>query len=223
MNKPCFWIIGSLVVLLIAINAQAFYFSIQLHNGNEMKTAQYWEDEDSIRFYTHSGTVSLPKAMIKNISRVDGSLESETVYVSPDIVDMPDAEGDGAVPLSDMAPAGPGAIGDEEFIADLRDRLSVISANIENLERNRALYMRQREGFEQDRERARQRIEQFSSESLVSAADRNERIQLEEAKISDAENKMTRVDEQIGNNARLLDTQNNMKARLEKELADLSR
>jgi len=222
MNKHCFWIIGSVVLLLIAINAQAFYFSIQLHNGNEMKTAQYWEEGDTIRFYTQSGTVSLPKATVKNISRVDGSLESETVYVSPEIVNPPDEESDYETPLPEPDQAEAGAERTEEYIADLRDRLSIINANVENLERNRDMYTRQRESYEQDRERARQRIEQINSESLVSAADRTERVQLEEARISDAEAKMARVDEQVRNNARLVDAQNKMKARLEKELAGLT-
>lgn len=222
MNKHCFWIVGSMVLLLVAINAQAFYFSIQLHNGNEMKTAQYWEEDDSIKFYTRSGTVSLPKAMVKNISRVDGSLESETVYISPDIVNLPSEDSEVAAPLPESPEAGAGAERTEEFVADLRDRLSIINANIENLERNRDMFMRQREGFEQDRERARQRIEQIGTESLVSADDRTERIQLEEARISDAEAKMARVDDQIRNNARLIDTQQTMKARLEKELSRLT-
>ncbi len=220
MNKHWFWIIGSMVLLLVAINAQAFYFSIQLHNGKEMKTAQYWEEGEKISFYTRSGTVSLPSAMIKNISRVDGSLESETVYISPDILDGVEEEPGFEMPLPEIGQ--PGAERTEEFIADLRDRLTIINANIENLGRNKDMYMRQREGYEQDRERARQRIEQVNKESLMSNADRAERIQLEEARISDAEAKMARVDEQIRNNARLIDAQNTMKARLEKELAALN-
>lgn len=222
MNKHYMWIIGSLVLLLVAINAQAFYFSIQLHNGNEMKTAQYWEDGDKISFYTRSGTVSVPREMIKNIAKVDGSLESETVYITPELLGIMDEE-----PEDELMPpqeeTGVGAERTEEFMADLRDRLSIINANIENLGRNRELFMRQREGYEQDRQRAQDRIAEAEGESLLSAADRAERIQLENAKTSDTEAKIARVDEQLRNNARLIDAQNKMKARVEKELADLTR
>ncbi|MBM4310885.1 MAG: hypothetical protein FJ119_08065 [Deltaproteobacteria bacterium] len=222
MNKHYMWIIGSLVLLLVAINAQAFYFSIQLHNGNEMKTAQYWEDGDKISFYTRSGTVSVPRAMIKNITKVDGSLESETVYSTPELLGIMDEEPEEEL-FSPQDETGVSAERTEEFIADLRDRLNIINSNIENLGRNRELFIRQREGYEQDRQRAQDRIAEAKKESLLSAADRAERIQLENAKTSDTEAKMARVDEQLRNNARLIDAQNKMKARVEKELADLTR
>jgi len=209
----------STVLLLIAINAQAFYFSIQLNNGNEMKTAQYWEDGDKISFYTRSGTVSVPRATIKNIAKVDGSLENETVYVSPELLAIPAEETEEELPLPEE---GDGAERTEEFIADLRDRLSIINANIENLDRNREVFLRQREGYEQERQRAQDRISEANEESFLSAADRTDRIQLENAKISDVEAKMARVDEQLRNNARLVDAQNKMKERVEKELGGLT-
>jgi len=219
MNKHCLWIMCSTFLLLIAINAQAFYFSIQLNNGNEMKTAQYWEDGDKISFYTRSGTVSVPRAMIKNIAKVDGSLENETVYVSPELLAIPAEETEEELPLPEE---GNGAERTEEFIADLRDRLSIINANIENLDRNREVFLRQREGYEQELQRAQDRISEANEESFLSAADRTDRIQLENAKISDVEAKMARVDEQLRNNARLVDAQNKMKERVEKELGGLT-
>ena len=221
MSKNYLWIIGSITLLLIAINAQAFYFTIQLHNGNEMKTAQYWEDGDKISFYARSGTVSLPKAMIKNIMKVDGALESEPVYLSADPLNEKTEEPDYETPLLEDKP-GFGAEQTEEFKADLRDRLNIIGSNLENLERNKEMFMRQREGYEQDREKARERIAAADKETLLSADERTDRMQLENARIQDAEAKITRVDDQIRNNARLIDAQNNMKARLEKELGGLT-
>jgi hypothetical protein len=221
MNKHSYWIIGSIILLLIAINAQAYYFTIQLHNGNELNTAQYWETGDAISFYSRSGTVTLPKTMVKNIMKVDGVLESESVYQTPEIsTELNDEEYPSALPWDD-APRG--AERTEEFIADLRDRLSIINANIDNLTRNREMFLRQREGYEQDRERAQERINEINSESLLSTSDRADRIQLENAKINDAETKMARVDDQLRNNARLVDTQNTMKVRLERELESLTR
>jgi len=221
MNKNYLWIIGSITLLLIAINAQAFYFTIQLHNGNEMSTAQYWEDGDKINFYARSGTVAIPKAMIKNITKVDGSLESEPVYLSADLLtdetEEPDYE---TPPMEDKT--GFGAEQTEEFKADLRDRLNIIGSNLENLERNKEMFMRQREGYEQDRETARERISALDKETLLSPDERAERTQLENARIQDADTKIARVDDQIRNNARLIDAQNNMKTRLEKELAGLT-
>lgn len=219
--KKYLWSIGSITLLLIAINAQAFYFTIQLHNGNEMNTAQYWEDGDKISFYARSGTVSLPKAAIKNIIKVDGALESEPVYLSNDLLTDETEEPDYETPLLEDKP-GFGAEQTEEFKADLRDRLSIIGSNLENLERNKEMFERQREGYEQDREKARERIAALDKETLLSADERTDRTQLENARIQDAEAKIARVDDQIRNNARLIDAQNNMKARLEKELAGLT-
>ncbi len=221
MNKHSLWIIGSLVLLLVSMNAHASYFSIQLHNGNEMKTAQYWEDGDKISFYTRSGTVSVPRSMIKNIAKIDGSLENETVYVSPELLAIPGEEAAEELPAPPEE-TGAGAERAEEFIADLRDRLSIISSNIENLNRNRELFMHQREGYEQELQRAQGRIEEANNESLLSASDRADRVQLENAKISDIESKIARVDEQLRNNGRLVDAQNKMKERVERELAGLT-
>ena len=52
---------------------------------------------------------------------------------------------------------------------------------------------------------------------------RTDRIQLEEAKIQDAAAKIARADDQIRNNARMIDAQNQMKVRLEKDLAGLTK
>lgn len=221
MNKNYLWIIGSIVLLLIAINAQAFYFTIQLQNGKEMNTAQYWEDGDKISFYARSGTVSLPKAIVKNITKVDGSLENEPVYLSSDLLTDTTEEPEYETPLLQDT-TGFGAEQTEEFKADLRDRLSIIGSNLENLQRNKEMFERQREGYEQDRERARERIAAMDKETLLSADERTDRTQLENARIQDADTKIARVDDQIRNNARLIDAQNNMKARLEKELAGLT-
>ena len=116
-----------------------------------------------------------------------------------------------------------GAEKTEEFIADLRDRLSIIGSNLENLSRNEAMYKKQREGFEQDQARSRERIAKINEGTIQDPSARAERIQLEEAKIQDAEAKIARTDDKIRNNARLIDAQNKMKARLEKELAGLTR
>jgi hypothetical protein len=222
MNKSYLWIIGSIVLLLIAINAQAFYFTIQLHNGNEMNTGQYWEEGDKISFYARSGTVSLPKKAIKNITKVDGSLESDPVYLSADLANDPEEEDNYETPITGGT-SGFGAEQTEEFIADLRDRLSIISANLENLARNKAMFSSQREGYEGDMERAKQRIAALSKETVKDPNARADRIQLEEAKIQDAEAKIARVDDKNRNNARLIDAQNKMKARLEKDLASLTK
>jgi len=222
MNKSYFWIIGSIVLLLIAINAQAFYFTIQLHNGNEMTTEKYWEEGDKISFYARSGTVSLPKKAIKNIVQVDGSLESKPVYLSSDLAAVldEDPEYDSALMegTSDFNTEQT-----EDFIGDLRDRLSIIKSNLENLARNEAMFNKQREAYEQDQTWARERIAKISEETVQDPTARAERIQLEEAKIQDAEAKIARANDKIRNNARLIDAQNKMKARLEKELAGLTK
>jgi len=118
---------------------------------------------------------------------------------------------------------GFGAEQKEEFLADLRDRLSIIGSNLENLARNKIMYTSQREGYEGDMERAKQRIAAIDKETVQDPNARSDRIQLEEAKIKDAEAKIARADDKIRNNARLIDAQNKMKARLEKDLGDLTR
>jgi hypothetical protein len=221
MNKNYLWITGSIILLLISINAQAFYYTIQLQNGKEMNTAQYWEDGDKISFYARSGTVSLPKKTIKNITRVDGSLDSEPVYLSSDILTETTAEPGYEKPLAETS--GFSAEQRQEFINDINDRLSIIASNLENLKRNDDMYRRQRTGYEEDQERARERIAEINKDSVMGPDERADRIQLEEAKIQDAKTKINNVDDKLRNNARLIDAQNQMKARIEKERAGLTR
>jgi hypothetical protein len=208
-------------MILVAKNAQAFNFTIQLHNGNEMKTAKYWEEGDKISFYARSGTVSLPKSAIKNITRVDGSLESEPVYLSSEILTEEIEEPGFETSLAEEA-SGYTAEQKEEFIGDIKDRLSIIASNLENLNRNQAMYRRQREGYEEDMARARERIAEINRDSVMGPDERNDRIQLEEAKIQDASTKIARMDDKLRNNARMIDAQNQMKARIEKELSGLT-
>jgi hypothetical protein len=221
MNKHCFWIVGSIILLLVAINAQAFNFTIQLHNGNQVNTNKYWEDGDKISFYDRSGTVSLPKSMIKNITRYDSLQESEPLYVSPALLGDEYDELDLEETLPEEG-SGFTAEQTEEFIQDLRDRLSIIAANLENLNRNKEMFRGQRQGYEQDQEKARARIAEVKKDSVMGLDEMNDRIQLENAKIQDAEDKMARVDEQLRTNARLIDAQYKMKSRLEGELAGLT-
>jgi len=222
MNKNYLWIVGSIVLLLVAINAQAFNYTIELHNGRQVDTNKYWEEGDKISFYDRNGTVSLPKTMIKNISRFDGSRESEPLYISPDLLMDQDDELEFESPLPEEKSQFT-AEQTEEFIGDLRDRLSIISANLENLNRNKNMFRGQRDGYEQDKEKARERITEINRESVMGLDERNDRIQLENAKIQDAEDKMKRVDEQLRTNAQLIDAQYKMKTRLEKELAGLTK
>ena len=55
-----------IITVIAAGNALAVYFTIQLKNGNELKTVKYWDEEGKITFYTGAGTVSIPRIDVQN-------------------------------------------------------------------------------------------------------------------------------------------------------------
>jgi hypothetical protein len=86
-------------ILLLAFMALFTYPSIglasylvQLTNGNQFITYEYWEDGRQIRFYSGGGAVAVAKASVNKIQKTDIAIESQTdvrsIILSPKAPEM---------------------------------------------------------------------------------------------------------------------------------------
>lgn len=193
-------------------NAYAVYFTIQLKNGNTIKTEKYWEEGQNILFFTQEGLVGLPNKIIKHIAASDGNLTSGSVYYPPE-------------PTEEEQLIKAASISDEsqkaDIINDIKDRIDVIEANIENLKKNKQTYLNQRAKYIKDKQKAKKKFERLQGDSYITSEDLKDRIKLEESKIMDAEQKIEEVDGQIKNTQNMLDSQARMIKRLRNELIRL--
>jgi septal ring factor EnvC (AmiA/AmiB activator) len=218
MIKNAFFITLCIILSLISRNAHAVYFTIQLKNGNKIKTGKYWEEGQNIRFFIQGGYVELPNKIIKHIARSDGILDSGGLYYPPQsLSEFSEGEQlkETAFPSEDEQKA--------DMINDIEDRISVTETNIENLNKNKKTYLSRREKYIIEKDKLYEKIEKLNKDSYITSKDLKERIGLQESKIADAEQKIKEIDTEIKRTEDMLASQKRMKKRLETELARLNR
>lgn len=203
------------VLTFFAFNAYGAYFIIQLKNGNEIKSDKYWEDGDAIRFYTRDGVVGIPQDIIKQIVPGTGTFELQS---STEVLESLDT-------TSEQQPAK-GVLATQteenkktELVNDIKDRITITETNLENLAKNKNVYMSQNEQFLQQKQKSEERLATLKNDPFVSPKDLKESIEFEESRLKDIQDKIKDMETKIQNNDKMIETQQRMKARLEGELA----
>lgn len=72
--------ISIIVVLFDPLNIYGFYI-IQMKNGRELSTSQYWEEDNRIMFYINNGVMGLKKQDVKKITKRDFVKNDEYIEV----------------------------------------------------------------------------------------------------------------------------------------------
>jgi hypothetical protein len=212
MIKNAYFILICIFLSFLSSNAYAVYFTIQLTNGNKIKTEKYTQKDQTICFYIDAGSVRLPNKIIKQIATSNGIMGSKTLYYPSQL--------SSEISENEQLTEETGEDKKKtEIIAELKDRISITEANIENLVKNIGFYLRKKERYNKDKERADERNEAIIRGDLyLDSKDRKERGTLEQNKIMDAENKTKEVEQQIKSTEKMLENQKRMKKRLQKEL-----
>lgn len=211
-------IIISLLLAAIFIGAAsqvvyAVYYTIQLTNGNEIKSDKYWEDGDMVRFYTKEGVVGIPKKLIGKIVTSTGTIDLQTQeQVLEAIKDEQQSE-------QSELPAAAEVNKNEERLNDIKDQIVVIESNLETLTKNRTLYTAQLEQYQQQKQKSEERVRALTSDRFVTAKDSKESIEFEQSKIKDFEDKIREAEEKIQRTDKMIEAQKRMRERLEGELA----
>lgn len=208
----------AMLLTMIGSQADALYFTIQLKNGNEINVEKYWGEGENIHFYSHGGSIALPKASIKTILKHDdGTLGQGTIeYAAPESFNV--LEG---TQTENTAPVPSVAKADENLINDIKDRLKVVESNISSLTEKRDFYLNQKNSFIMDKEKAEERIAKLKDTPFMTSEDLKERIEIEESQTLDAEEKIKEVDVQIKHTDDMLSNQRRVKNRLESQLAKM--
>ncbi len=210
-------IVLGITLLCITCTAEAVFFTIQLKNGNALETAKYWEEGSTVFFFMDGGTAGIPLRMIKHITASDGMLSSRGMYYPLAVLsESADEELLETAAVSDAEQK-------QEIIDDLTDRINVIETNIINLEKNKNTYLNKRAKYLQDKQRADSQIKDLNirTNTYLSTNERQEKIEIEQSKALDAEEKIKNVDMQIKNTQDMIENQLRMKNRLKNELVRL--
>ena len=215
MIKNTFFITTLCIILsFISRNVHAVYFTIQLKNGNKIKTEKYWEEGRDIRFFIQGGYIRLPNKIIEHIARSDGTLKIESLYYPP----KPSEE-------EQIVKTAPPSTDEQktDMINDIKDRISVTETNIENLIKNKNTYLSRREKQIKEKDKIQRKIGELNKDSYIPSKDLKERIELQESKIKDIEQKIEQIDVEIKRTEDMLGSQKRMKGRLQTELARLKK
>lgn len=214
--KARFGICTLLMGLFICMSwerADAVYYTIQLKNGNEIKSDKYWEEGEAIRFYTKGGVVGIPKKIVAKIVTATGDIDLQTKEQVLKALDQEE-------PLEEMGGAKrQDGQRDEEVINNIKDQMVVIDSNLEALAKNKNLYATQLEQYRQQKQKSEERIRTLTTDRFVTAVDNKESIEFEQSKIKDFEDKIRDLEEKIERTEKMIEAQSRMRERLEGELA----
>lgn len=208
MIKNIFFITLLYLLLLAPFNARASYFTIHLNNGNIIKTEKHWENDLNVCFFILNGEAEIPKNLISHIASTEGSLNNNILLY------LPDYSGEKTGATASMSNNNQKT----EIISDLKDRISVINSNIENLKKNKTIYINQKENHAAYRKNIEEKLGKLKNTPYITSKDLKERTALSHDKIIDAENKIEEANRQISNTENMIANQERMKKRMEKEL-----
>jgi len=196
----------------LSSTAHAVYYTIQLKNGNEIKSDKYWKDGEMVRFYTREGVVGIPEKLIGQIVTSTGTVDLQSKEQVLEAI----AEEEG-VEKPEPPPKQQGAK-NEELVNDIKDRMVVVETNLENLAKNKNVYKGQLEQYQQQKQKAEERIQNLKSDRFVTEKENKDSIEFEQSKIKDFEDKIRDMEEKIERADKMIEAQTRMRGRLEEEL-----
>ncbi|MBN2108424.1 MAG: hypothetical protein JW832_13445 [Deltaproteobacteria bacterium] len=211
-------------MLAMAGASQGIYFTMELKNGNELITDHYSVDNDSvIRFYTSEGAVAIPRSIIKNIKSNDGTVtvDSEESEQKSPTAEIGEGEGEemAGAPKSEKEE-------EQERIGSIQDQLAVIDANLDNLSKNKTLFIAQRDQYAQQQQKIQERIARIQKENeqyAEGSPEQKRNLEFEQAKLKDNDAKLQDMNQRIENNEKMFETQQRIKQRFEEDLAKLKK
>jgi hypothetical protein len=205
------------VIIFLAACFQVFagHYTIRLKNGKEIAVNKYWDEGGKIRFYREGVSIAIAKENIKSIEKRSGDapaaepLETDSVAVP----EMTETERQNITP----APA-PEAITKEDEQAEIKERISIIQANIATLLERKKFYLNQKNSAQAKKVNAEQRIERYRADTYMPSEDRKQSIASEEEKINAAVLQLQEADRQVSAVEEMIGNQEAIKKSLEDKL-----
>jgi hypothetical protein len=217
LKKAIFIILISAFTLPLI--SEASYYTILLKNGNNIDVSNYWDLKSKILFYTDEGKVEIPKVIVSNISNADGVLEPKIgFYPTEEYFDQLEETKNKEELLSTETEEKP-IISEKDITNEINDRLSVINTNIDSLNKNKYIYATQKQELIDKKAKYEKRIVERRNNTYPDPVRQSKRIDSLTDNINQVEEKIETIEQKIIQTENLLEKQQSMHKRLEKQLA----
>lgn len=217
LKKAVFIILISAFTLPLI--SEASYYTILLKNGNNIDVSNYWDLKSKILFYTDKGKVEIPKVIVSSISNADGVLEPKIgFYPTEEYFDQLEQTKNKEELLSTETDEKP-SITEKDITNEINDRLSIIDSNIANLTKNIDIYATQKQELIDKKAKYEKRIVERRNNTYPDPVRQSKRIESLTDNINQVEEKIETIEQKIIQTKNLHEKQQNMRKRLEKQLA----
>lgn len=218
LKKAVFIILIS--VFTLPLISEASYYTILLKNGNNIDVNNYWDLKSKILFYTDKGKVEIPKIIVSNISDGKGVLEPKIgFYPTEEYFDQLEETKNKEDLLSTETEEKP-IITEKDITNEINDRLSIIDSNIANITKNLDIYARQKQKLIDKKAKYEKMIVGGRNTNTYSDPLRkSKRIDSMTDNINQVEEKIETIEQKIVQTENLIEKQQSMRKRLEKQLA----
>jgi hypothetical protein len=217
LKKAVFIILISAFTLPLI--SEASYYTILLKNGNNIDVSNYWDLKSKILFYTDKGKVEIPKVIVSNISNADGALEPKIgFYPTEEYFDQLEQTKNKEELLSTETDEKP-IITEKDITNDINDRLAVMDTNIDTLNKNKNIYATQKQELIDKKAKYEKRIVERRNNTYPDPVRQSKRIDSLSDNINQVEEKIETIEQKIVQTENLLEKQQSMRKRLEKQLA----
>jgi hypothetical protein len=217
LKKAVFIILISAFTLPLI--SEASYYTILLKNGNNIDVSNYWDLKSKILFYTDKGKVEIPKVIVSSISNADGVLEPKIgFYPTEEYFDQLEQTKNKEELLSTETDEKP-IITEKDITNEINDRLSIIDSNIANITKNIDIYATQKQELIDKKAKYEKRIVERRNNTYPDPVRQSKRIESLTDNINQVEEKIETIEQKIIQTKNLHEKQQNMRKRLEKQLA----
>ena len=219
MLKKAVFIILISVFTLPPIS-EASYYTILLKNGNNIDVSNYWDLKSKILFYTDKGKVEIPKIIVSNISDEKGVLEPKIgFYPTEEYFDQLEQTINKEELLSTETEEKP-VITEKDITNEINDRLSIIDSNIANIKKNMDIYATQKQKLIDKKAQYEKGLaDDRNNTSLTDPVRKSKRIDSLTDNINQVEERIETIEQKIVQTENLIEKQQSMRKRLEKQLA----
>ena len=218
LKKSVFIILIS--VFTLPLISEASYYTILLKNGNIIDVSNYWDLKSKILFYTDKGKVEIPKIIVSNISDGKGVLEPKIgFYPTEEYFDQL-AETKNKEDLLSTETEEKPIITEKDIANEINDRLSVIDTNIDSLNKNIKIYtVRKQDLIDEKAKYEKMIVGGRNTNTYSDPVRKSKRIDSMTDNINQVEEKIETIEQKIVQTENLLEKQQSMRKRLEKQLA----
>jgi hypothetical protein len=208
-------ILSAVITLHVSKVAFAEHFIIKLTNGKEIVVNKYWDEGNTIRFYTDGGSVGIPKENIQDI--VSQTADAPAKAAGKQIISLPY----NAAAEQDLTAEGSPATSEKQTEKEqraIKEKIEIAKSNTATLTERKKKFESQRTTAFDAKLKAEAQLEKVRAAPYMTTADRKQAEESEQRKIIDAETQIKDADQALANAEEMLAKQELLLKNLEDQL-----